>query len=212
MSWPCRSALALLVAPLLLVPSAARAQASFGSGPAEVVSELRAQDRGDASGTYELTTRVTDGGTAIEHGLKIERDVYGETTDTETLRVLEGDAVRATAASDPTALGGWSDAAVTWVLPFAVDFAAEARKNYRPRDKKVREIVQRVAPDAKVNVRAGTDGRTVADVEIPGERPVDELAEIFVGIRAALGDEDLGLARLRIRGTASALGARASVQ
>jgi len=193
-----------LIAVLVSFPASALAQSAFAPAGADVVSEVKAQDRGDASGSYELTTRVTAGGVTIEHALKVERDVYGETRETESMRVLEGDAERARAESDPTALGAWADAAVRWAIPFAVDFSGEARRNYRPQDRKVRELVQGVVADARVSTRAGTDGRTMADVEIPGERPVEELAAAFVGIRAAIVDAGLGLARLRIRGRALA--------
>ncbi|HUP20186.1 MAG TPA: hypothetical protein VM778_09570 [Gemmatimonadota bacterium] len=193
---------AALLAVLVSLPVAARAQSSFPAG-ADVVSELKAQDRGDTSGSYELTTRVTDGGTTIEHALKIERDVYGDNHETESIRVLEGDVERARSNSDPSALGPWADAAIRWAIPFAMDFSGEARRNYRPQERKVRELVQGVVPDARVSTRAGTDGRTVADVEIQGQRPANELAEAFVGIRNAIREADIGLARLRLRGRAT---------
>lgn len=212
MFWPSRTAVWLVIPALLSSPALSMAQTSFGAGAAEVVSELKAQDRGNATGSYELVTRVTRGGVVIEHSLQIERDEYGEMNDVETLRVLEGDAVRATAASDPSALGGWSEAAVSWAIPFAVDFNGEPRRNYRAQDRKVKEVVRSVVPDASVNTRPASDGRTTAVVEIPGEKPVDQLAAEFVGIRRALRDADMGLARLRIRGTATAPAQQASAE
>lgn len=213
MFWPLRIAVWLLLPALLFWPTVSRGQSiSFGSGTAEVVSEHKAQDRGDATGSYELVTRVARGGMVIEHTLRIERDVYGDMTDVETMRVLEGNAVRATAASDPAALGGWAEAVVSWAIPFAVDFDGEPRRNYRAQDRKVKEVVRSVVPDASVNTRAGSDGRITAVVEIPGEKPVDGLAADFVGIRRALQDADVNPSRLRISGKATSPGPQASAE
>ena len=202
-----RLALALPLLVLLAAPAATLAQTSspgFGGGPVVVVSEWRGQDRGDGSGSYTLTTSATSAGVTLEHAISAERNVEQEISDEETLRVLEGRAEKARAGSDPAALGTWSQAAIDYVIPFALDFEPAKRTNYRPNDRKVRELVQSVVPEAKVTTRAGSDGRTTAEVTIEGDRPVDELAEAFVGIRRAFRDAEIGLARLKMTGRASA--------
>lgn len=215
MGRPSRTAfLSLPLALLLIAPAAVHGQSSFAPAVAQVVSELKAQDRGDGSGSYELVTRVTDPGSqiTIEHALRSDRDVMGEVTEVESMRVLEGDAERAKAGSDPTALGHWSEYAVAWAIPFANEFAGDPRRNYRPQERRVREVVQGVVPDAKVSTRAASDGRTTADVEIPGEHSVTELARTFVEVRVAIREADMGLARLRIRGRATAPVVEASTE
>ena len=56
--------------------------------------------------------------------------------------------------------------------------------------------------------RAGakSDGRTSATIEVPGSHPANLLAQHFVGIREALREADLGLAKLVLKGTAVAPG------
>jgi hypothetical protein len=65
-----------------------------------------------------------------------------------------------------------------------------------------------------VSSRAASDGRTSAVVEIPGVLPIAELALQFVGIREAFHDAEVGLAKLQIKGhaTASASAEAASTQ
>jgi hypothetical protein len=202
------SSLLVLVPALIVLPSSpARAQngsAPFGAGPVAVVSECRGEDRGDGSGLYSLVTTVAGGAVSLEHALTATRAVDGETSSTEVLRLLEDGKERASAGSDPGALGAWSGAAIGYVLPFGPDLSAAPRRNYRPSARVVREIVQSVVPEAKVSTRRGSDGRTSADVEVPGPQPVDALAEQFLAIRQAIREADIGLARLRIRGTATA--------
>ena len=186
-----------------------RAQAgTFGDEGAEleVVSEWTGQDRGDGSGSYRLLTRVTDGGAemTIEHELSAERDVKLEVHSSESLRVLRGDEETARAESDPAALGVWADPAVAYAIPFDLEFSSNPRKSYRPRDKQVADLVHSAAPDARISTRAGSDGRTMAVVEIPGVLPVQDLARAFVAIRQAFADADVGLAKLQIKGRAEA--------
>ena len=179
------------------------AQFSFGSEVA-VLSEWKGHDKGDGSGSYELVTTFTSGSIVAEHAQTATRDVMQEVTTTETMRLVENGTERARAGSDPTALGPWSDTFVAYVVPFGVDLSGAPRRNYRPNDKLVKEIVVGVVPDAKVSSRRATDGRTTAEVEILGTHPANELAEKFLAIRGAFRDAEVGLARLRIRGTASA--------
>lgn len=189
----------------LAIPSFASdsvAQSAFDTGPVQVVSEWTALDRGDGSGAYTLVTSATSAGVRVEHSLSAVRTVEQRIDETETVRVLEGGEETARAGSDPTALGGWSQVAMTWAIPFDVGFETGPRKSYRVNDKKVREMVAAVVPDAKVATRAGSDGRTMAQVEVPGVRPVDELAAAFTAIRAAFDDAGLGLSKLKMQGTA----------
>jgi len=189
---------------LLATPALDLAQSPSGfQGAVEVVSELTAQDRGDGSGTYHLKTRVTDrAGVTIEHELSADRTVDQEIESAESLVVLEGKVEKARAASDPTVLGAWSGPAVEHVIPFDLEFSTEPRKSYRPRDRQVAELVHAAAPDARVSTRSASDGRTTAVVEIPGVHPVQDLAARFVGIRTALRDAEVGLAKLQIKGQA----------
>jgi hypothetical protein len=176
----------------------------FGSSTVHVVSELRAQDRGDGSGSYALTTSLTDASSQItlRHELTTERTVEGEVVSGESLLVLEGDQERYRSESDPAALGPYAMHATTWAIPFDVEFHSDPRKNYRAQQKKVAEIVHAIVPDAKVSTKAGSDGRTSATIEVPGSHPANVLAQRFVGIREALHEADLGMAKLVIRGTA----------
>lgn len=193
----------LACAMLGLAAATAAAQVSF-EAPVVVVSEWKGQDRGDGSGSYELTTTARSGSVAIEHALRSERAVDGTVSDGETMRVLNGEEEVARAESDPSALGAWGEHAVRWAVPFGVGFDPSPRSNYRAPDKRVREVVTAVAPQAKVSTRAASDGRTTADVQLPETLPADELARTFARIRAALAEEGLGLARLRLRGQAAA--------
>jgi hypothetical protein len=196
----------VLLGAVLLAPAIGRAQTApaFDGATLDVSSEWVGQDRGDGSGSYRLTTRVTDdqAGWTIQHELAAERAPDLEITSTETLKVLEGDEERASAESDPAALGQWADPAVAYAIPFDVEFSTEPRKSYRPRQKQVEELVRSASPEARVSTRSASDGRTSATVEIPGVLPVAELARQFVGIRQALRDADVGLAKLQIRGQA----------
>jgi hypothetical protein len=63
-----------------------------------------------------------------------------------------------------------------------------------------------------VSAKGGSDGRTSATIEIPGEHAADALAEQFVGIREALREADLGLAKLVIKGHAMAPGQTAHAE
>lgn len=178
----------------------------FGTGPVSIVTEWKGLDRGDGSGAYELVTRATDpaSGMSIEYAQTITRNVDGEEIPTEKLRVLNGESERSHGSSSPASLGLRDDAAAVYAIAFNAEFVGQARKNYRPSDKRVREIAHSVEPEAKVSTRPATDGRTTADVEIPGVHPVDVLAGKFLAIRRAFRDAEVGLAKLRIRGTASA--------
>lgn len=192
----------------LVAPSRAAAQTApaFQGATLEVVSEWTGQDRGDGSGSYRLTTRVTDSraGMTIQHQLAADRNVRLEVESSESLSVYEGDSETAHAESDPTALGVWAEPAIAYAIPFDVEFSSEARKSYRPRDRQVEELVHSAAPDARISTRAASDGRTMAVVEIPGVLPVADLARMFVGIRQAFADADVGLAKLQIKGQADA--------
>ena len=178
----------------------------FGVSSVQVVSELRGQDRGDGSGTYALMTTLTDASSnvTLRHELNAERTVEGEVVSKESLLVLEGDKESYRSESDPSALGPYAVHATTWALPFGVEFHDEPRKNYRAQQKKVAETVHAVVPDAKISTKSGSDGRTTATIEVPGSHPVDLLAQRFVGIREALYEADLGMAKLVIKGTAIA--------
>jgi hypothetical protein len=196
----------VLLGAAVLAPATGRAQTApaFDGATLDVSSEWVGQDRGDGSGSYRLTTRVTDGraGWTIEHVLSAERGVDLVTTSTETLKVLQGDQEMASADSDPSALGQWSNSAVAYAIPFDVEFNTDPRKSYRPRDKQVKELVHSASPDARVSTRAASDGRTSATIEIPGVVPVAELARQFVEIRKAFREADVGLAKLQIKGQA----------
>lgn len=203
---------------ILATPTLGRGQGAtaFEGTTLDVTSEWLGQDRGDGSGTYRLTTRVTDpaAGLTILHELVADRKVDQQVESSETLRVLEGDAERAHAGSDPSELGAWSNAAIAYAIPFDTGFDSEPRKTYRPRDKQVTELVRSAAPDAKVTTRASSDGRTTAVVEIPGVVPVSDLAHQFVEIHQAFREADVGLAKLQIKGRAdtSVSGEAASAQ
>ena len=203
---PKAAAKLVLLGAVALAPAVARAQPApaFDGATLDVSSEWVGQDRGDGSGSYRLTTRVTDGraGWTIEHELAAERGVDLETSSTETLRVFQGDEEMASADSDPAALGQWSNPAVAYAIPFDVEFNTDPRKSYRPRQKQVEELARSAAPEARVSTRSASDGRTSATIEIPGVHPVAELAQQFVGIRQALRDADVGLAKLQIKGQA----------
>lgn len=192
----------------LVQPSGAPAQTTpaFQGATLEVVSEWTGQDRGDGSGSYRLTTRVTDSraGMTIQHQLAADRNVRLEVESTESLSVYQGETETAHAESDPTALGAWAEPAIAYAIPFDVEFGSEPPKTYRPRQRQVEEIVHSAAPDARVSTRAASDGRTMAVVEIPGVLPVTDLARMFVGIREAFADADVGLAKLQIKGQADA--------
>ena len=196
----------VLLGAVLLAPAIGRAQTApaFDGATLDVSSEWVGQDRGDGSGSYRLTTRVTDdhAGWTIQHELAAERAPDLEITSTESLKVLQGDQEMASAESDPAALGQWADPAVAYAIPFDVEFSTEPRKSYRPRQKQVEELVRSASPEARVSTRSASDGRTSATVEIPGVLPVAELARQFVGIRQALRDADVGLAKLQIKGQA----------
>jgi hypothetical protein len=191
---------------VLLAPAMGRAQTApaFHGATLDVSSVWVGQDRGDGSGTYRLTTRVTDGraGFTIQHELAAERAPDLQLTSTESVKVLQGDQEMAAAESDPSALGQWADPAVAYAIPFGVEFNTDPRKSYRPRQKPVEELVRSASPEARVSTRSGSDGRTSATVEIPGVLPVAELARQFVGIRQAFRDADVGLAKLQIKGQA----------
>ncbi len=195
-----------LLGAVLLAPAMGRAQTApaFDGATLDVRSEWVGQDRGDGSGSYRLTTQVTDerAGWTIQHELSAERGADLETTSTESLKVLEGDQETASAESDPAALGQWAGPAVEFAIPFDVEFNTDPRKSYRPRQKQVEELVHSASPEARVSTRAASDGRTSATVEIPGVQPVAELARQFVGIRQAFRDADVGLAKLQIKGQA----------
>jgi len=191
----------------VLVVPAARAQTvstPFGGRRVAVVSEWQGIDRGDGSGHYSLVTTISEGAISLEHTLTATRAVDGETSSTEAMRVLEDGRERASAGSDPGGLGTWSGAAIGYAIPFDTDLSAIPRRNYRPNDRLVRETVQSVEPEAKVSTRRATDGRTAAEVTIPDPQPAGALAEKFLAIRRAFREADIGLARLRIRGTATA--------
>ena len=198
---------AVLVAVIgLATPTLDFAQtAGFADATVEIVSEWTGQDRGDGSGSYHLKTRVTDSrtGVTIEHELLADRTVDMEVESTESLVVLEGKVEKARASSDPAPLGPWADTAIAYVLPFDNEFSTDPPKSYRPRDKQVADLVHSAAPEARVSTRAGSDGRTMAVVEIPGVLPVEDLAKRFVGIRAAFREAEVGLAKLQIKGQAA---------
>ena len=200
----------LALAATFVMPVLAMGQSGpeFGVSSVQVVSELRGQDRGDGSGSYTLVTSLRDASSDItlRHELTSERTVEGEVVSKELLMVLEGDQERYRSESDPEGLGPYAVHATTWAIPFDVEFHDEPRKNYRAQQKKVAEIVHGVVPDAKISTKSGSDGRTTAMIEVPGSHPVDVLAQRFVGIREALYEADLGMAKLVIKGTAIASG------
>lgn len=193
---------------ILSLPALLHGQSSsgFGQSIVEVVSEWRGQDRGDGSGSYSLVTTLTDPSTeiSIRHELSAERNVDGELSTSEGTVVLEGGDERYRADSDPTALGAYATLVTGWTLPFDLEFHPEPRGNYRAQQKRVAEVVNSVSEEAKVATRGGSDGRTSATVEIPGEHPANVLAERFVAIREALREADLGLAKLVLKGRATA--------
>ncbi len=192
----------------LVFPVLAHAQgaAPFGQSTVEVVSEWQGQDRGNGSGSYSLVTTLTDGssGISIRHELSTERSVDGEVSSRELTVVLEGGDERYRAESDPAELGPYATQATSWAIPFDVEFHPDPRGNYRAQQKRVAEVVHSVVADAKVSTKGGSDGRTSATIEVPGEHAADALAERFVAIREAFRQADLGLARLVIKGEATA--------
>lgn len=198
------------VAAIFVLPVLAMGQSApdFGVSTVQVVSELRGQDRGDGSGSYALITTLTDASTdvSLRHELSTERTAEGEVISNESLLVMQGNDERYRTESDPSALGPYSVHATTWAIPFDVEFHPDPRKNYRAQQKKVAETVHAVVADAKVATKAGSDGRTSATVDVAGSHPADKLAQHFVGIREALCEADLGMAKLVIKGTALAPG------
>ena len=194
----------LLLAILSLSAAASASAQSTITGDVVVVSEWKGQDRGDGSGTYELTTTVSTGLLELVHALTATRNVEQEVASTEYMRVLENGSEKARGTSDPGALGPWAGPFVAYVVPFDVDLTGVPRRNYRPSDGRVKEIVHSVVPEAKVSTRRASDGRTSAEVQLEGTFPADVLAEKFLAIRRAFREAEVGLARLRIRGTASA--------
>ena len=198
------------LAAMFALPVLAMGQSApdFGASAVQVVSELRGQDRGDGSGSYALVTSLTDASSdvTLRHELTTERTVEGEVVSSESLLVLEGDQERYRSESDPSALGPYAMQATTWAIPFDVEFHPDPRTNYRPQQKKIAELVEVIVPDAKVSTKAGSDGRTSATIEVPGSHPANLLAQHFVGIREALREADLGLAKLVLKGTAVAPG------
>lgn len=198
------------LAAMFMLPVLAKGQSvpDFGVSTVQVVSELRGQDRGDGSGSYALVTSLTDASSdvTLRHELSTERTVEGEVVSEESLLVLDGDKELYRSESDPAALGPYAVHATTWAIPFDVEFHPDPRKNYRAQQKKVAEIVKAIVPDAKVSTKSGSDGRTSASIEVPGSHPADVLARHFVGIREALHEADLGMAKLVIKGMAVAPG------
>ena len=90
------SKFALLIGFAALVPAAgamAQTTPAFQGATLDVVSEWTGQDRGDGSGTYRLTTRVTDtrAGMTIQHQLAADRDVQLEIESSESLSVYVGE-------------------------------------------------------------------------------------------------------------------------
>lgn len=192
----------------LALPALAHGQSApaFGQGSLDVVSEWRGEDRGDGSGSYTLVTSLTDASNdvVIRHELASERRVDGGIESNESLIVLEGGQERYRAESDPTELGPYVTPATAWVIPFDLEFKPDSRSNYRPQQKRIAEVAHSVVPDAKVSTKSASDGRTIATIEIPDSQPVEALAQRFVAIRTALREADLGLAKLVIRGSATA--------
>lgn len=178
----------------------------FGSNEVEVVSQSEAVDRGDGSGSYHLVTTATDEslGISVQHELGTERDSDGEVREEEALRALQGKEELYRGESDPSVLGPWSDAAVTFAVPFDVDFDTDSPSTYHAREKQIKQIVHAVVPNAKVTTRGGSDGRTLATIRLPDVQPANQLADQFVAIRAALHDASVGLAKMRIEGKAIA--------
>lgn len=198
----------VIVGLILVLPFLAHGQSAptFGQSTVAVVSEWRGQDRGDGSGSYSLVTTLTDPSIeiSIRHELAAERNVDGEVSSRELTVVLEGGDERYRTESDPTPLGGYAVLVTGWTLPFDVEFHPERRGNYRAQQKRIAEVVHSVVAEAKVSTKGGSDGRTSATVEVPGEHAANVLAERFVGIREALREADLGLAKLVIKGKATA--------
>jgi hypothetical protein len=178
----------------------------FGSTEVEVVSQSEAVDRGDGSGSYHLVTTATDKalGISVQHELGTERDGDGEVREEEALRALEGKEELYRGESDPSALGPWSDAALTYAVPFDRDFWTDSPSTYHARDKQVKQLVQAVVSNAEITTRGGSDGRTRATIRLPDVQPVNELAKQFVAIRTAFHDAGVGLAKMRIEGKAIA--------
>lgn len=204
--WPLQALITCVLISALPVNMNGQTTPEFGSTEVEVVSQSEAVDRGDGSGSYHLVTTATDKalGISVQHELGTERDGYGEVREMEALRALEGKEELYRGESDPSALGPWSDAALTYAVPFDLDYHTDARSNYRPRDKQLKQIVQVVVPNAQVTTRAASDGRTSATIRLPDVQAADELAKQFVGIRVALCEAGVGLAKIRIEGKAVA--------
>lgn len=204
--WPLQALIILVSISTLPASMHGQTTPEFGSTEVEVVSQSEAVDRGDGSGSYHLVTTATDKslGISVQHELGTERDGYGEIREEEALRALEGKEELYGGESDPSALGPWSDAALTYAVPFDLDYHTDARSNYRARDKQLKQIVETVVPNAQITTRAGSDGRTSATIRIPDVETADQLAKQFVGIRVALCEAGLGLAKMRIEGKAVA--------
>lgn len=200
------ASIAALVAVLSLPGSILAQTADFGAGPVHVVTIWEAEDKGDTSGKYRLVTSATDERSKItlEHALSTERDAYGEEDSEEVLRALEGKEERFHGSSDPTDLGPYADAAMTYVLPFNLDYDTTPQTNYRVREKQAKEIIHGLAPAARVYTKAGSDNRTRVSVQVEEPMPADRLAELFVEIRDAFRDAGLGLAQLKLEGDALA--------
>lgn len=206
-SWPLRVLIGFVtISAILPASTSGQSAPKFGSSEVEVVSESEAIDRGDGSGSYHLVTTATDKslGISVQHELGTERDGYGEVREEEALRALEGKEELYRGESDPSALGPWSDAALTYAVPFDVDFETDSPSTYHAREKQIKQIVQAVVPNAEVTTRGGSDGRTRATIRLPDVQPANDLAKQFVAIRAALHDAGIGLAKMRIEGMAVA--------
>ncbi len=204
--WPLQALMVFVSISALPASMYGQVTPEFGSTVVEVVSQSEAIDRGDGSGSYHLVTTATDKslGISVQHELGTERDGYGEVHEEEALRALEGKEELYRGESDPSALGPWSDAALTYAVPFDLDFWTDSPSTYHARDKKVKQIVQAVVPNAEITTRGGSDGRTLATIRLPDVQPVNQLAKQFVAIRTAFHDAGVGLAKMRIEGKAVA--------
>lgn len=204
--WPLKALIVFVSIGVLPASMHGQTTPEFGATEVEVVSQSEAIDRGDGSGSYHLVTTATDKslGISVQHELGTKRDGYGEVREEEALLALEGKKELYRGESDPSALGPWSDAALTYAVPFDLDFWTDSPSTYHARDKKVKQIVQAVVPNAEITTRGGSDGRTRATIRLPDVQPVNELAKQFVAIRAAFHDAGVGLAKMRIEGRAVA--------
>ena len=123
MSGHCTPLVALAATIVFPVLAMGQSEApEFGVSSVQVVSELRGQDRGDGSGSYALTTTLTDASSdvTLRHELTAERTVEGEVVSGESLLVLEGGQERYRSESDPAGLGPYAVHATTWALQFVV--------------------------------------------------------------------------------------------